>query len=79
MPIPNGPRRWPTAVSQASTPQAELVIARLRGTPSRELQPRETGAAIAAVADRVVREAVDGGGAGLPFAVIGMGKLGARS
>ena len=48
-------------------------------TPARELTPRETGEAIAAVADRVVR----GGGRRrrarpCPFAVIGLGKLGAQ-
>ncbi|MBI3649361.1 MAG: hypothetical protein HY240_11535 [Actinobacteria bacterium] len=45
---------------------------------SRELRPRETGAAIAAVADRVVREAVQAAAPPMPFAAIGMGKLGAE-
>jgi glutamate-ammonia-ligase adenylyltransferase len=36
------------------------------------------GAAIADVADRVVREAVETAAPDLPFAVVGMGKLGAR-
>ncbi|GIU97404.1 MAG: glutamate-ammonia-ligase adenylyltransferase [Actinomycetota bacterium] len=57
--------------------QAALVgvVARIA---SRELSPRETGAALADVADRVVREAVDRAAPPLPFAVIGLGKLGAR-
>jgi glutamate-ammonia-ligase adenylyltransferase len=45
---------------------------------ARELSPAETGAAIAAVGERVVREAVDAAGPSVPLAVIGMGKLGAR-
>lgn len=57
--------------------QAGLVAAVGRYA-SRELQPREVGAALADVADRVVREAVEAAGPDLPFAVIGMGKLGAR-
>ena len=43
-----------------------------------ELGPNETGRALAQVADRVVREAVDGAEPDLPFAVIGLGKLGAE-
>ena len=57
--------------------QAGLVAAVGRYA-SRELQPREIGAALADVADRVVREAVEAAEPDLPFAVIGMGKLGAR-
>jgi glutamate-ammonia-ligase adenylyltransferase len=45
---------------------------------SRELQPKETGLAIAEVADRVVRESVAASRPDLPFAAIGLGKLGAR-
>ncbi len=45
---------------------------------ARELSPAETGGAIAAVGDRVLREATDLAGAPLPVAVIGLGKLGAR-
>jgi glutamate-ammonia-ligase adenylyltransferase len=51
------------------------VIAR---SASRELDARATGDALAEVADRVLREAVDAAAPDLPFAVIGMGKLGAR-
>jgi glutamate-ammonia-ligase adenylyltransferase len=45
---------------------------------ARELSPAETGAAIAAVGERVLREAVDRVAPTLPLAVVGMGKLGAR-
>ncbi|MEP6759715.1 MAG: DUF294 nucleotidyltransferase-like domain-containing protein [Actinomycetota bacterium] len=45
---------------------------------ARELSPAETGAAIADVAERVLREALDQASPSLPLAVIGMGKLGAR-
>ncbi|MGZ5353988.1 MAG: [protein-PII] uridylyltransferase family protein [Actinomycetota bacterium] len=51
------------------------VVAR---SASRELGPKETGLAISDVADRVVREATETAGPDLPFAVIGVGKLGAR-
>jgi hypothetical protein len=43
---------------------------------ARELSPAETGAAIAAVGERVVREAVDRAAPSVPLAVIGLGKLG---
>jgi glutamate-ammonia-ligase adenylyltransferase len=60
----------------AADAQAALVaaVARYAG---RELSLRETGTALADVADRVIREAVDAAAPDLPFAVIGMGKLGA--
>jgi len=45
---------------------------------ARELSPVATGAEIAAVGDRVLREAVDEVAPTVPLAVIGMGKLGAR-
>jgi glutamate-ammonia-ligase adenylyltransferase len=45
---------------------------------SRELPPRETGLAISGVADRVVREALESAEPDLPFAAIGLGKLGAE-
>ena len=57
--------------------QAALVSAVGRYA-SRELQPREIGAALADVADRAVREATEAAEPDLPFAVVGMGKLGAR-
>jgi glutamate-ammonia-ligase adenylyltransferase len=43
-----------------------------------ELRVPEAGRALAAVADRVVTEAVDGAHPALPFAAIGLGKLGAE-
>ncbi len=43
-----------------------------------ELEPKAVGGEIAAVADRVVSEALAPNGADLPFAVIGLGKLGAE-
>jgi glutamate-ammonia-ligase adenylyltransferase len=64
-------------VIHASDAAADLirVVGRYGG---RELKPRETGEALAQVADRVAREALDAAAPKLPFAVIGMGKLGAR-
>ena len=56
---------------------AGLVAAAARYA-ARELLPRETGAAIASVAEKAIERAVAGAQARLPFAVIGMGKLGAR-
>lgn len=58
-------------------PQAELV-ATIARTAARELGPKETGLALSAVADRVVRDAVREAAPELPFAVIGLGKLGAE-
>ncbi|HEY5905506.1 MAG TPA: DUF294 nucleotidyltransferase-like domain-containing protein [Actinomycetota bacterium] len=57
----------------------DLVDAVAR-TAGRELSPRETGEALSAVAVRVIRAALEAAEppADLPFAVIGMGKLGAR-
>lgn len=55
-----------------------LLISAVARYASRELRPRETGAALSDVADRVVREAIEAAEPNLPFAVIGMGKLGAR-
>jgi len=62
---------------EAADAAADLV--RVVGVSAgRDLLPHETGAAIAAVADRVVREALVTAAPELPFAAIGMGKLGAR-
>jgi glutamate-ammonia-ligase adenylyltransferase len=58
-------------------PAGDLVDAVAR-TAGRELTPRETGEALGDVAVRVIREAVGSAEPDLPFAVIGMGKLGAR-
>ncbi|MFL5791953.1 MAG: DUF294 nucleotidyltransferase-like domain-containing protein, partial [Actinomycetota bacterium] len=64
-------------VIHADDAQADMVrvVARYAG---RELSPVATGAEIAAVGDRVLREAVDAAAPTVPLAVIGMGKLGAR-
>jgi [glutamine synthetase] adenylyltransferase / [glutamine synthetase]-adenylyl-L-tyrosine phosphorylase len=63
--------------SRASDAHADFVRVVARYA-TRELGPREVGAAISNVADRVVRAAIEDARPGLPFAVIGMGKLGAR-
>jgi glutamate-ammonia-ligase adenylyltransferase len=55
----------------------ELVDAVAR-TAGRELTPRESGEALSAVGARVVSEAVQATAPDMPFAVIAMGKLGAR-
>jgi glutamate-ammonia-ligase adenylyltransferase len=58
---------------------AEVALVRVAARyAARELTPRETGDAITDVADRVLTEAVDHAGPAVPFAVIGLGKLGAR-
>ena len=57
--------------------QAALVDVAARYA-ARELEPKATGLALAAVADRVVREAVEAAAPDLPIAVIGLGKLGAQ-
>ncbi|HSD49576.1 MAG TPA: hypothetical protein VLE71_07075 [Actinomycetota bacterium] len=56
---------------------AELVAVIARAA-TRELDARETGLALSDVADRVVRDAVEAAAPELPFAVIGLGKLGAE-
>ncbi|MDP9330007.1 MAG: hypothetical protein M3P11_05130 [Actinomycetota bacterium] len=65
------------STGSSGDPQAALVavVARYAG---RELLPRETGAALSAVADGVIRDAVATADPELPFAVIGLGKLGAE-
>lgn len=62
---------------EVGDPQAALVSVVARAA-ARELEPKETGLALSAVADRVVREAVEAAAPELPFAVIGLGKLGAE-
>ncbi len=57
--------------------QAALV-ATVGRYAARELQPRETGAAIASIADGVIEEALAAAAPTLPFAVLGLGKLGAQ-
>jgi glutamate-ammonia-ligase adenylyltransferase len=64
----------------AETDSAGELVDAVARTAARELTPRESGEALSAVAVRVVREALGAAepSADLPFAVIGMGKLGAR-
>ncbi|HEY7660144.1 MAG TPA: hypothetical protein VIC58_06060 [Actinomycetota bacterium] len=57
--------------------QAALVQVAARYA-ARELAPKDTGLALAGVADRVVAEALADASPDLPFAVIGLGKLGAQ-
>ena len=72
-----GPERL-AALGGAPSDAAGALVEVVARIASRELSPRETGDALADVADRVVREAVEDAASPLPFAVIGMGKLGAR-
>jgi glutamate-ammonia-ligase adenylyltransferase len=67
-----------STISGAETDVAGALAAVVGRYASRELQEKETGGAIAEVADRVVREALEEAGPSVPFAAIGMGKLGAR-
>jgi glutamate-ammonia-ligase adenylyltransferase len=62
------------------TDAAGGLVGAVARAAARELSPREVGEALSAVAVRVVREALDAAEPpdDLPFAVIGMGKLGAR-
>lgn len=63
-------------VEPADTQAALLrVVARYA---ARELLPKETGLELSAIADRVVRESLEAAEPDLPFAVIGLGKLGAQ-
>ncbi len=64
-------------VVYADDAEASLVHA-AAAYASREASPRETAEALAAVADRIVTDAVAVAGPDLPFALIGLGKLGAR-
>jgi glutamate-ammonia-ligase adenylyltransferase len=66
------------ALAGEPTDAASELVAVVARIASRELSPRETGDVLAEVADRVVREAVADAEPAIPFAVIGMGKLGAR-
>jgi glutamate-ammonia-ligase adenylyltransferase len=61
----------------ATDARGELVAVLAR-MAARELEPRAVGAALSAVADRVVAEAVAAARPAVPFAAIGLGKLGAE-
>ena len=64
----------------AETDAAGDLVDAVARTAGRELTPRESGEALSAVAVRVIGEALAAAepSTDLPFAVIGMGKLGAR-
>ncbi len=68
------------ALEDGATPAdtAAALVAVVGRYASRELAPKETGRALAEVADRVVREALEAVSPDLPFAVVGLGKLGAE-
>ena len=65
------------AGAEPRDPSSALVAVAARYA-ARELGPVEAGAALADVADGVVADAVAAADPDLPFAVIGLGKLGAR-
>ncbi|MBI2238505.1 MAG: bifunctional glutamine-synthetase adenylyltransferase/deadenyltransferase [Actinobacteria bacterium] len=68
------------ALEDGATPAdtAAALVAVVGRYASRELAPKETGRALAEVADRVVREALEAAEPDLPLAVVGLGKLGAE-
>jgi glutamate-ammonia-ligase adenylyltransferase len=65
------------AETSSRDPGAALVSVVSRYA-SRDLEPSRCGVALAAIADRVVADALEQAGASVPFAVIGLGKLGAE-
>jgi [glutamine synthetase] adenylyltransferase / [glutamine synthetase]-adenylyl-L-tyrosine phosphorylase len=71
------PSRVPALVGRGGDADAALVRV-VAEYADRELDPRTMGERITEVADRVVREAVEHVAPGVPLAVIGLGKLGAR-
>ncbi|HYJ61495.1 MAG TPA: DUF294 nucleotidyltransferase-like domain-containing protein [Actinomycetota bacterium] len=66
-----------TGAPPAADPDAALVRA-IAEHAARDASSRATGEALAAIADGVIAAAVDHAAPDLPFAVIGLGKLGAR-
>ncbi|MEX0984998.1 MAG: hypothetical protein WD096_08095 [Actinomycetota bacterium] len=64
-------------MTYADDPEAALVQV-VAAYAAREASARETGASLASIADRIISEALDAAGVDLPFAVVGLGKLGAR-
>ncbi|HEY3023987.1 MAG TPA: DUF294 nucleotidyltransferase-like domain-containing protein, partial [Actinomycetota bacterium] len=73
------PQRVAALAGGGGTVDAEAALVEVVGRyAARELEPRDTGRVLTTVADRVVREALEAAGADLPFAVIGLGKLGAE-
>jgi [glutamine synthetase] adenylyltransferase / [glutamine synthetase]-adenylyl-L-tyrosine phosphorylase len=73
------PQRVAALAGGGGAVDAEAALVEVVGRyAARELEPRDTGRVLTTVADRVVREALEAAGADLPFAVIGLGKLGAE-
>src|SRR6266545_1579139 len=67
------------ALAGAGAVDAEAALVEVVGRyAARELEPRDTGRALTTVADRIVHEALEAAGPDLPFAVIGLGKMGAE-
>jgi glutamate-ammonia-ligase adenylyltransferase len=73
------PQRVAALAGGGGAVDAEAALVEVVGRyAARELEPRDTGRVLTTVADRVVREALEAAGADLPFAVIGLGNLGAE-
>jgi [glutamine synthetase] adenylyltransferase / [glutamine synthetase]-adenylyl-L-tyrosine phosphorylase len=73
------PQRVAALAGGGGAVDAEAALVEVVGRyAARELEPRDTGRVLTTVADRVVHEALEAAGADLPFAVIGLGKLGAE-
>jgi [glutamine synthetase] adenylyltransferase / [glutamine synthetase]-adenylyl-L-tyrosine phosphorylase len=62
----------------AETDAAGRLVDAVARTAGRELTPRQTGEAISAAAETALADAMAAAGPGFPFAVIAMGKFGAR-
>ena len=72
------PRRVDALVDRATPIDVQgALVAVIARYASGELEPKELGRELTQVADRVVAEAVDAAAPDLPFAAIGLGKLGA--
>jgi glutamate-ammonia-ligase adenylyltransferase len=71
------PSRVVELIGAGGDPDAELVRV-VASYAARELDARSMGERLAAVADRVVRDAVSSANTNVRLAVIGLGKLGAR-
>jgi glutamate-ammonia-ligase adenylyltransferase len=77
--LASAPERVLALVDGVDPVDAQAALASVAARyAARELEPKAIGLALTGVADRVVREAVDAAGPDLPFAVIGLGKLGAQ-
>ncbi|HZD79527.1 MAG TPA: hypothetical protein VE646_05765 [Actinomycetota bacterium] len=73
------PSRLRALEQEAEPADVQAALVRVVGRyAARELDPRDTGLTLTEVADRVVRDALGRAAPELPFAVIGLGKLGAQ-